>query len=379
MNFEKFDIVNRNFCFFRDVLADTLIEHITEGDQLFLEPLYDLAAHFAIDIQGQNFWPYFGKMVQAFGTSFPKIKGSDGDNSEPVRIIRSGYVALTTIIRMMMRYVDQNEDIKSLEVMQLSLNGITRDTKGLLPSEQHALCGSALGQIIRRSKTQDECVKFLLEKCDKKVDLASHVLMWALKTTDETYHKDSDKIWEVIVDTIGVENSTPIWNHLINITAPKAEYSRIYDLMNILFVNWIEKVDKLDSDGMASKFDVMIKVLELCRGKLMKIKSTEQRKKQPKIEEVLTKLICAMVKNYSSRKDEPSNEKFIANLTLCVSKLCSSPTEDAVTCIEAFVGSDINVEEKITILGALTKCDHFESFFSSKMVRILMKHGNKVS
>ena len=111
----------------------------------------------------------------------------------------------------------------------------------------------------------------------------------------------------------------------------------------------------------------------------MKIKNTEQRKKQPKIEEVLTKLICAMVKNYSTRKEEPSNEKFIANLTLCVSKLCSSPTEDAVTCIEAFVGSEINVEEKITILGALTKCDHFESFFSSKMVRILMKHSNKVS
>ena len=205
----------------RDILAQKLIKHLNEGNELFLEPLYDLSAAFANDIQGQYFWPYFDQFIEAFGTSFLAIK-------ETPEIIQSGYTALTQIIRMVMRSVDQKENdfceektrenegapannqiiiIKSLEVLKLCLNGLMKNEKGTLPAHTHKLCASAFGQIIRRSKTKIECIEFLLEKCKSSqggnTELPAQILVRALKTTEKTVHEDADNIWGCIVDTIG--------------------------------------------------------------------------------------------------------------------------------------------------------------------------------
>ena len=189
----------------RDILAQKLIKHLNEGNELFLEPLYDLSAAFANDIQGQYFWPYFGQFIEAFGTSFLAIK-------ETPEIIQSGYTALTQIIRMVMRSVDQKENdfceektrenggaaqnqiiiIKSLEVLKLCLNGLMKNEKGTLPAHTHKLCASAFGQIIRRSKTKIECIEFLLEKCKSSqgnTELPAQILVRALKTTEKTVQK----------------------------------------------------------------------------------------------------------------------------------------------------------------------------------------------
>ena len=182
-------------------MAQKLIQHLNEGNELFLEPLYDLSAAFANDIQSQYFWPYFGQFIEAFGTSFLAI-------TETPEIIQSGYTALTQIIRMVMRSVDQEQnEIKSLEVLKLSLNGLMKE-KTTLPAHTHKLCASAFGQIIRRSKTKIECIEFLLEKCkspsqNNNTELPAQILVRALKTTEKTVHEDADNIWGCVVDTIG--------------------------------------------------------------------------------------------------------------------------------------------------------------------------------
>ena len=183
-------------------MAQKLIQHLNDGNELFLEPLYDLSAAFANDIQSQYFWPYFGQFIEAFGTSFLAI-------TETPEIIQSGYTALTQIIRMVMRSVDQEQnEINSLEVLKLSLNGLMKE-KGTLPAHTHKLCASAFGQIIRRSKTKIECIEFLLEKCksssqnSNNTELPAQILVRALKTTEKTVHEDADNIWGCVVDTIG--------------------------------------------------------------------------------------------------------------------------------------------------------------------------------
>ena len=343
----------------RDKIKTELLKHIDEGEEIFLEPLFDLSAAFANDIQGKHFWPYYPEFVDSFGGAFLKIK----DNPEN---IQAGYVALAQMVRMIMRSVDQEEnEIKSLEVLQISLNGLTKEKK--LPVHSYKLCASAFGQIIRRSKTKVECITFMLEKCTKNPELAAHILIRALKTTEKALHEDANKNWEIIVDTIGINNNSSIWNHLINIIAELTKSENIKSFMEILLTKWIEKIQELDTNSMYAKFEVINKILQLCRGKKIKI------------EKFLTDLICALVSKYSKIvKDDTFNDQFISNLTECVSKLCSVPNQQAIECIEDFINSNIDVKDKITILSPITKIDHFEAYFKPNIVRTLMKSPNSV-
>ena len=348
-------------------MAQKLIKHLNEGDELFLEPLYDLSAAFANDIQSQYFWPYFGQFIEAFGTSFLAIK-------ETPEIIQSGYTALTQIIRMVMRSVDQEQnEIKSLDVLKLSLNGLMKE-KGTLPAHTHKLCASAFGQIIRRSKTKIACIEFLLEKCSSSfqsssTELPAQILVRALKTTEKTVHEDADNIWGCVVDTIGINNDSSLWNNLINAVAELPQKENVKSFMQILLQKWISNVEHLNAKSMAARFDVITKVLHLCRGKKLKMDA------------LLPDLICALVKKYSSLKDDETTEKdpeFISNLTQCVKELCSFPTSESVDCVEAFIKANIGLEEKFTILSPLTQMDHFDAYFKQNIVRSLMKHDKVI-
>ena len=136
-------------------MAEELINAIENADEIFLQPLYDLSEAFAKDIQASFFWPFFPKFITVFGTTLLKVK----DHPE---VVQAGYTALTNIVRLIMRNVDQeNEgqnDIKSLEVLTISLDGLMQNNKGL-PVHSQKLCASALGQIIRRSKTKKSCIE----------------------------------------------------------------------------------------------------------------------------------------------------------------------------------------------------------------------------
>ena len=136
-------------------MAEELINAIENADEIFLQPLYDLSEAFAKDIQASFFWPFFPKFITVFGTTLLKVK----DHPE---VVQAGYTALTNIVRLIMRNVDQeNEgqnDIKSLEVLTISLDGLMQNNKGL-PVHSQKLCASALGQIIRRSKTKTSCIE----------------------------------------------------------------------------------------------------------------------------------------------------------------------------------------------------------------------------
>ena len=140
-----------------------MINAIENADEIFLQPLYDLSEAFAKDIQTSFFWPFFPKFITVFGTTLLKVK----DHPE---VVQAGYTALTNIVRLIMRNVDQeNEgqnDIKSLEVLKISLDGLMQNNKGL-PVHSQKLCASALGQIIRRSKTKTSCIEVNLHKVEK--------------------------------------------------------------------------------------------------------------------------------------------------------------------------------------------------------------------
>ena len=144
---------------------------------------------------------------------------------------------------------------------------------------------------------------------------------------------------------------------------------KIKSFMEILLQKWISNVDEhlKNAKSMAAKFDVITKVLHLCRGKKIKI------------DQLLVELICALVKKYSSLDfTEKQDPDFISNLTQCVKEMCSFPTSEAVECVEAFIKSNIGLEEKFTILNDLTKMDHFDNYFKQNIVRSLMKHPDKV-
>ena len=173
----------------------------------------------------------------------------------------------------------------------------------------------------------------------------------------------------------GINNDSSIWNDLINTVAELPKKENIKSFMQILIQKWITNVEHLsNAKSMATKFDVITKVLHLFRGKKIKM------------DQLLVDLICALVRKYSSldlnnddltEKDQKDSD-FISNLTLCVKELCSFPTSEAVECVEAFIKANIGLEEKITILSPMTQMDHFENFFQQNIVRSLMKHHDKV-
>lgn len=121
---------------------DKLIQGIEEADEIYLEPLYDMSAAFAVDLQSKYFWPFFSRFAESFGTTLLKVK----DNPE---VVQAGYTALSQMIRMLLRSADQGGDsLTSLDLLQSSLNGLMK-AKGL-PVHSQKLAASALGQIIRR-------------------------------------------------------------------------------------------------------------------------------------------------------------------------------------------------------------------------------------
>lgn len=143
----------------REQLAEQLVTCILEGDEIFLEPLFDLSAAFAVDIQPKHFWPFFPKFIGAFGSSLLRIK----DFPE---VVQAGYTALSQIIRMLLRAADASEEqISSLELLKASVEGLMKDQKGL-PNYCHKLAGSTLGQILRRSQHKGECIKVRLRSLD---------------------------------------------------------------------------------------------------------------------------------------------------------------------------------------------------------------------
>ena len=78
---------------------------------------------------------------------------------ESPEIVKAGYTAISQIVGMIMRITDQdNGMMSSLEVLQTCLNCLMKDGKSL-PQHSHKLCASALGQIIRRSKTKESCIE----------------------------------------------------------------------------------------------------------------------------------------------------------------------------------------------------------------------------
>ena len=135
----------------RETLASKLSENLDNGDELFLEPLYDLTAAFAVDIQPEYFGPFFPDLMKSMADSFLRVKESPD-------IVQAGYTAISQILRMIMRITDNDNGMTSLEVLQTCLNSLMRE-KSSLPQHSHKLCASALGQIIRRSKTKDKCIE----------------------------------------------------------------------------------------------------------------------------------------------------------------------------------------------------------------------------
>ena len=153
---------------FRDQIAEKLINAIENADEIFLQPLYDLTEAFAKDIQATLFWPYFDKFLSVFGTTLLNVK----DYPE---VVQSGYTALSNIVRLVLRNADQDQsEIKSFDILKISLEGLMKTNKGL-PGHSQKLCASALGQIIRRSRTKTSCIEvkfsFDLYNCKKSVKL----------------------------------------------------------------------------------------------------------------------------------------------------------------------------------------------------------------
>ena len=136
----------------REELAAKLVEYLDMGEELFLKELYDLTANFAVDIQSEYFIPFFPALMKSIGESLLRVK-------ESPEIVKAGYTAISQIVGMIMRITDQdNGMMSSLEVLQTCLNCLMKDGKSL-PQHSHKLCASALGQIIRRSKTKESCIE----------------------------------------------------------------------------------------------------------------------------------------------------------------------------------------------------------------------------
>ena len=141
-----------SYTYFSNQIKEKLVEAIENADEIFLQPLYDLTEAFAKDIQAALFWPYFKDFLEVFGKTLLNVK----DNPE---VVQSGYTALNNIVRLILRNTDQEQsDIKSLDVLKISLDGLMKSNKGL-PAHSQKLCASALGQIIRRSKTKKSCIE----------------------------------------------------------------------------------------------------------------------------------------------------------------------------------------------------------------------------
>ena len=136
----------------REELAAKLVEYLDNGEELFLDALYKLTAAFAVDIQPEYFSPFFPALMKSMADSFLRVK-------ESPEIVKAGYTAISTILIMIMRITDkENGTMTSLEVLQTCLNCLMKDGKSL-PQHSHKLCASALGQIIRRSKTKESCIE----------------------------------------------------------------------------------------------------------------------------------------------------------------------------------------------------------------------------
>ena len=91
---------------------------IENGDEIFLQPLYDLTEAFAKDIQASLFWPYFPKFLTVFGTTLLNVK----DYPE---VVQAGYTALSNIVRLVMRNADQGGVLSKCSEIFVIFNGIS--------------------------------------------------------------------------------------------------------------------------------------------------------------------------------------------------------------------------------------------------------------
>lgn len=172
---------------------------------------------------------------------------------------------------------------------------------------------------------------------------------------------DAESNWSFIVASIGIDDNSSVWSHMINLIA-EMNHQYIEGLVSILIQNWIDSLDKSSKiESIPSKLEVANKMLQLCRGK--KIASVEEK---------IASLICKIVQI-------TSDEKTIEKMSSLVISLCSVSTNEAMKCLETVINHDkLSVEEKITILGPLRNLANFSTFFLGKMVIALIRHKDKV-
>lgn len=65
------------------------------GEELFLEPLYDLTWSLAQDLQAEIFWPYFESFCNILGTTLLQVKENPG-------VVQAGYKSLYNIIGLLL-------------------------------------------------------------------------------------------------------------------------------------------------------------------------------------------------------------------------------------------------------------------------------------
>ena len=111
----------------------------------------------------------------------------------------------------------------------------------------------------------------------------------------------------------------------------------------------------------SAMFDISVKILNLCRGRKISV------------EKELSNLICHAVE-----KSVEKSENFITKLKSLLKLLCSTPSKEAMECIEDFVSNQsMKLTEKVTLLESVMDLESFEKFFMTKITMVLSKLENQ--
>ena len=200
-------------------------------------------------------------------------------------------------------------------------------------------------------------LQFMLEKCSKQLDLAGLIFVRALKTTNHgDVGVDADKTWNVIIGNIPICNAFILWSSMINAIA-ELPTSNIQFLMKSVLTYWTKSLDTSLEKSFSAMFDITLKILNLCRGKKISI------------EKEITSLICHAVE-----KCDDKNGNFLNKLKNLLKLLCSSPSQESMSCVADFVtNSSMTIEEKTTVLESLAELNCFEKFYMTKITMLLSR------
>ena len=205
-----------------------------------------------------------------------------------------------------------------------------------------------------------------MEKCAKQQDLAGLIFIRALKTTAKAIDVDADKSWNIIIKNLPISESFLLWTSMINAIA-ELPVTNISTLMKSVLKFWSE-FDTSEAN-FSAMFDISVKILNLCRGRKISV------------EKELSTLICHAVEK-SVKKSENSeksgtpgkSENFLTKLKSLLKLLCSTPSKEAMECIEDFVSNqNMKLTEKVTLLESVMDLESFEKFFMTKITMVLSK------